>query len=133
MSDPEILVAYDGSSSGRHALEHAAGLAGPQERVGVVNVVEEQSLSARLQTISDAQRTQQDALLREALQILAQRGVVGVPIPAAGDPVTEILAAAEARGARVLVVGSGKRHHLGHRSISARVSRDATCDVLVVH
>jgi nucleotide-binding universal stress UspA family protein len=132
-SDGLVLVAYDGSPSARRALEHAAALTRHGAHVLVVNVIPEQSVSARLETISDAQRTKQRRLLREAESILAQRGVAARPVAVAGEPATEILAAAQATGARLLVVGSHGRRHFLRRSLSARLARDASCDVLVVH
>jgi nucleotide-binding universal stress UspA family protein len=132
-SEGLVLVAYDGSASARRALEHAAAFTRPGAYVLVVNVIPEQSVSSRLETISDAQRTKQRRLLREAESILAKRGVAARPVAVAGEPATEILAAAQATGARLLVVGSDGRRHLMRRSLSARLARDASCDVLVVH
>jgi nucleotide-binding universal stress UspA family protein len=132
-SDGLILVAYDGSASARRALDHAAAFTEPRSHVFVVNVIPEQSVSSRLETVSDAQRTKQRRLLREAEAILARRGVAVRPVAVAGEPAAEILAAARATGARLLVVGSDGRRHLLRRSLSARLARHAACDVLVVH
>jgi nucleotide-binding universal stress UspA family protein len=129
-----VVVAYDGSASAHRALEHAAGLVDRGGTVGVVNVIAVQSVGARLETVSDAQRTEQDHLLREAEQVLTRRGVYAQPIRAAGDPATEILSAAEAIDADVLVVGRTRRRALPpHRSLTGTLTRRASCDVLVVH
>jgi nucleotide-binding universal stress UspA family protein len=53
-----------------------------------------------------------------------------VPVAAAGDPLTEILAAAERLDARLVAVG-GQRHRFRH-GIGDRLVRRAGCDVLVV-
>jgi nucleotide-binding universal stress UspA family protein len=128
-----VLVAYDGSPCARRALDHAATLAGPGSRVTVVNVIEEQSVSSRLQTVSDEQRARQRRLLGEAESILSRRGIVPDAVGAAGDRVGEILAAVELTGADLLVVGCDGSRHVLHRSISAVLARKAACDVLVVH
>jgi nucleotide-binding universal stress UspA family protein len=127
-----FLLAYDGSPAAQRALDHAAGLVGPGGELAVVNVIPSQSVSSRLQTVSDRERTQQAAILREAKALLARRGVDAHVIEAVGDPVTEILAAAEASNAETIVVGRGRRRRL-HGSLSARIVRSAGSDVLVVH
>jgi len=129
-----ILVAYNGSPEARRALLHAADLVGAGERLAVVNVIPSQSVSARLETVSDEERKQQDRLLSDAKSLLSDRGVEMQAIAVAGDPVTEIRAAAERSGADILVVGQrqGARHVI-HSSVSKRLIRRAPCDVLVVH
>ncbi len=128
-----IVVAYDGSDSGRRALEHAAELASPSARMVIVNVVPAQSVSARLVTISEDERALQRRLLREARRVLRQRGLRGDVLEAAGDPAVEILSAAESLGAQLVVVGTGGPRHVLRRSLASRVVRKAHCDVLVVH
>lgn len=134
-SERSVIVAYDGSEPARHAVEHAAGLVGQGGTVRVVNVVNAQSISSRLQTVSEKERARQDHLLREAERLLAQHGVQAILIPAAGDPATEILAAAATIAADVIVVGrrKGMAPHLAHRSLSNTLVRRASPDVLVVH
>jgi nucleotide-binding universal stress UspA family protein len=129
-----ILVAYDGRPEARRALLHAADLVGAGGMLAVVNVIPVQSVSARLETVSDEQRRRQQSLFADARSLLDERGVELQPIPAAGDPVTEIRAAAERSDADILVVGrtSGTRR-LIHGSVSTRLVRRAPCDVLVVH
>ena len=128
-----IVVAYDGSDTGRRALEHAAELASPSARVVIVNVVPAQSVSARLETISEDERARQRRLLRDAKRVLRRRGLRSDVLEAAGDPVAEILSAAESLDAQLLVVGTGGPHHMLHRSLAGRLVRRARCDVLVVH
>jgi nucleotide-binding universal stress UspA family protein len=108
-SRPSVLVAYDGSDVAARALEHAADLVGAGGAVSVINVVEAQSVSSRLVTVSDAQRTDQDELLGEAERLLARRRVSATLIRAAGDRSEEILSAARAIGADVIVVGGTGR------------------------
>ena len=134
-SERSVIVAYDGSEPARHAVEHAAGLVGKGGTVTVVNVVNAQSVSSRLETVSEKERATQDRLLREAARLLARRGVNANLVAAAGDPATEILAAAATIAADVIVVGRrhGLASHLVHRSLSTTLVRRAGPDVLVVH
>jgi len=130
-----VLVAYDGSAVARRALEHAARLVGAGGTVSVVNVVQAQSVSSRLVTVSDAQRTTQDELLDEAERLLDRHDVRANLIRAAGDRSAEILSAARAVDAGVIVVGRNRQTapHLVHRSLSSTLARRAAADVLVVH
>jgi nucleotide-binding universal stress UspA family protein len=128
-----FLLAYDGSPAAKRALEHAAKLVGRGGELAVINVIPVQSVSARLQTVGDDQRKRQTDILREARELLAGRGIQARMIGAAGDPVAEILAAAEATAADTIVVGRAGRRHLLHGSLSARLVRGAGNDVLVVH
>jgi nucleotide-binding universal stress UspA family protein len=128
-----MLVAYDASTPARRALEHAADLARPGDRVAVVSVMPEPGVGARIAPSSEA-RNRQWQPLEEARQLLASRGIEAESLAPVGDAATEILAAADQRGAHVIVVGRhrGRTAHF-HGSISGRVVRGATCDVLVVH
>ena len=134
-SERSVIVAYDGSEPARHAVEHAADLVGKGGTVTVVNVVNAQSVSSRLETVSEKERATQDRLLREAEKLLARRGVNANLMPAAGHPATEILSAAATIAADVIVVGRkpGLTPHLVHRSRSSTLVRRAASDVLVVH
>jgi nucleotide-binding universal stress UspA family protein len=129
-----LLVAYDGSQAAQRALEHAADLVGRGATVAVVNVIPAQSLSSRLETVSDAQRDHQRQLLRQARMLLDARKIEMKPVAAVGDPTTEIRAAAEKGGADVVVVGRGRMsRRLIHGSVSTRLARRAPCDVLIIH
>jgi nucleotide-binding universal stress UspA family protein len=132
---PTVLVGYDGSESAQRALEHAADLVGLGGSVSVINVIKVQSVSSRLVTVSDKERTAQDRLLRESELVLARRGVQAEFMAVAGDPATEILSAAESMGAGVIVVGRRKRVgiRLFRSSVSNTLVRRAGIDVLVVH
>jgi nucleotide-binding universal stress UspA family protein len=128
-----LLIGFDGSAAAGQALAHAAELAGPDDSVSVVNVMPEPGISARIEPPSD-ERYRQRLLLDEALRLLANSGVRAQRVASVGDAATEILAAAERLGADVIVVGRrrGRAAHL-HGSLSSRLARAATCDVLVVH
>jgi nucleotide-binding universal stress UspA family protein len=130
-----LIVGYDGSEPARRALEHAADLVGRGAILTVINVISVQSLSSRLQTVSDNERAKQDRLLLEAEMLLTRRGVNADLVRAAGDPATEILSAAASMAADVIVVGRrrGTSPRLIHGSLSNTLVRKAASDVLVVH
>jgi nucleotide-binding universal stress UspA family protein len=133
MGAPKVIAAYGGSLAGRRALVHAAGIVGRAGTVTVVNVVPSQSIGSRLETVSDAQRNRQRQLLDEAGAILASHGVDAEFVTACGSPYTEILAAAEASAADILVVGRGRRwRHPIAGSLAIRLASRAPSDVLVV-
>jgi nucleotide-binding universal stress UspA family protein len=128
-----VLVAYDGSSAARGALAHAADLAGPADRVAVVNVMREPGVSARIEPPSE--RLRQEEILEDARRYLDCRGIEALTLGPIGEfPAREILAAADDIGANLLVIGRRRgpmSHVLG--STSSEIVRSATCDVLVVH
>jgi nucleotide-binding universal stress UspA family protein len=130
----KILVGYDGSEAARRALVHAAQLVGRGGTVDVINVITAQPVSARIETLSDRDRSRQRKLLQEAKVVLGEWEVGMTPMKAVGDPTTAIRTAAEESGAGIVVVGRGSGlRRLIHGSVSTRLVRQAPCDVLVVH
>lgn len=125
-----VLVAYDGSPEAKRALAEAARLARQGRRLAVVHVIPAQSVGSRLVTVPDGEEETQRRLLAEAARLLAREGVEAERVATAGDPLSEILAAADRLGARLVVVG-GHRHQFRH-GIGDRLVRRAGCDVLVV-
>ena len=129
-----VLVAYDGSSAARRALEHAADLAGSNDRMTVVNVMREPGVSARA-VEPPPERIRQEQILDDASEYLADRGIEARTLAKIGDSAAhEILTAADNVGADVLVVARRRgrtAHILG--STSSRIVQSAKCDVLVVH
>ena len=133
MRPPKTIAAYDGSPPARRALVHAAAIVGRSGTVTVVNVIPAESVGSRLETVSDAQFDRQHELLNEARAVLASHGVHSELVPALGNPYTEILAAAEASGAEILVVGRGRRwRHPIAGSLAIRLASRSPGDVLVV-
>lgn len=128
-----VLVAYEDSSAARRALEHAADLARPTDRMTVVNVMHEPAVSARIGP--PPERIRQQEILDDAGGYLADRGIEARTLAKIGDNAAhEILTAADDVGADVLVVARRRRptaHILG--STSSRIVHSAKCDVLVVH
>ena len=130
----KILVGYDGSEMARRALVHAAQLVGRGGTVGVINVITVQPVSARIESLTDRERSRQRKLLQEAKMLLGEWEVGMTPVKAVGDPATEIRSAAEKSGAAIVVVGRGSGlRRLIHGSVSTRLVRNSPCDVLVVH
>jgi nucleotide-binding universal stress UspA family protein len=101
--------------------------------VAVINVIPSQSVSARLETVTEREWIRQGELLAEAKALLAERGVDAELIEAVGDPGTEIVARAETMNADTIVVGRSPRRHLVHEGLATRLVRAAKADVLVVH
>lgn len=125
-----VLVAWDGSETGRRALLHAARVVGRGGRIAVVNVLRAQSVGSRLQTVSDEARAEQQAILEQAAVLLAQAGVQVELVAAIGDPVTET--EAKRLHADTVVVGRSGRRRL-HGRVADRLVRRGGPDVLVVH
>lgn len=99
----------------------------------MINVIGAQPVSASIDALGDGRRRRQSRVLREARALLADCHVGMTPVRAAGDPTTEIRAAAEKSGASVIVVGRGSGlRRLIDGSVSARLVRRSPCDVLVV-
>jgi nucleotide-binding universal stress UspA family protein len=129
--DPgKVLVAYDGSAESRRALREAAALARGGRGVAIVHVIPVRSVSSRLVSFTEDDQALQRRLLAEAARLLAKQGVEAETVEAAGDPFTEILAACEQLGARVVVVGG--HPHLFRHGLGDKLAQRAPCDVLVV-
>jgi nucleotide-binding universal stress UspA family protein len=113
----QILVGFDGSESSRRALDAAADLVGYGSSLAVVFVRHEDSPSTPIE------------LAREQL---LQRQLTARYLEPSGQPGREIVDAAQAIGADLIVVGRRNvlKRVLG--SVSGSVVRRAHCDVLVV-
>lgn len=127
-----LLLAYDGSPAAKRALQHAADLLGPGGELAVINVIQAQSVSSRLETVTDEERGRQGRILREARIALDSRGIEAQLIEAVGDPATEILAAAEEKNAETIVVGRSESRHRARGALDSKLVRSARADVLVV-
>ena len=67
-----VLVAYDGSSAARWALEQAADLGRPGDRVTVVNVMHEPGVSTRIEPPSA--RLRQEEILDDPRGLVVNEG-----------------------------------------------------------
>ena len=111
-----ILVAFDGSEASGRALDVAAGLAGYGSSLTIVHV----------------RRNGADAgVVEEARERLLERHVAATYLEPCGTAADEIISAADAIAADLIVVGrrTALRGVLG--SVSAAVVDRARCDVLV--
>lgn len=133
----KVLVGYDGSESAKVALDRAAAMTSDGDTLGVISVapiVAGGPRSAGPFVAGDGP-TEHRAALREAVAMLADRGIEPKTIEAIGDPGTAICEAAEQDGYTMIVVGS--RNHTGVKrlllgSVADRVAHHAPCDVLIV-
>lgn len=115
-----IVVGYDDSEAARRALDRAAALAGYGSTLTVVNVTP---------------GPPDPEVLATARERLVRRLVGATYLQPVGEPAEEIVAAAKGLEADLVVVGRRngnplRRFLLG--SVSAKVVRNAPCDVLVV-
>ena len=137
-----IMVPVDGSESAKRALDMASGLANTYgAAITVVHVYQPvfnlASSTASYQTRVEEYTASRARLLAEAQQQLHAQEVQEVEISVLyGSPATEIINAATARRADLIVMGTRgltpiKGLLLG--SVSERVIGRADCPVLVVH
>jgi nucleotide-binding universal stress UspA family protein len=115
-----ILLATDGSSASRLAVELAAALARRHE--------------ARLTVVAGSSRSpaNRHELARQAADLFADTGCEPVIIDAHGKPHTAIARAAEEVGASLVITGSrGLSGIAALGSVSERVGECAPCSVLV--
>jgi nucleotide-binding universal stress UspA family protein len=131
-----VLFAYDGSEPARRALGYA-GTLDTEGEVGVISVAPALIEAPHTREFTDPgydpDRAASD--LDEARRVLEEAGVRVDAISATGNPAAEIIAAAEARGTELIVVGGSGQHALERflvGSIAERLVRHAPCDVLVV-
>jgi nucleotide-binding universal stress UspA family protein len=123
-----IVVAYDGTSSGRFALERAAAVHRPGDVVDVISVAPSHDGRDARNDVA-VQRS-----LDDALALLSARGISASAAAVAGDPAVAICALAARDGADLIVVGRRDRDESEVRvatSVSSRVVDLASCDVLV--
>jgi nucleotide-binding universal stress UspA family protein len=132
----KILVAYDGSSEAKRALDRAALLAKAEGggSVAVISVVPV-SMSSRGGGIDPTSNLEDHKeMLREAKAQLAAAGIEPELIEAVGHPAESIVKAAEDEGYDAVVLGSRglsgiRRALMG--SVSSYVATHAPCDVYI--
>ena len=135
----KLVVGYDGSDNARRALERASHLAAG-DAVLVVSVVPLSAPGGRGPAAVDAQQIEvHHEQLEEARKVLASHGVDGQLIETLGNPIGDVADAlmhvARDHDAELIVVGTrglGRRKRLVVGSVSAKLVREAPCDVLVV-
>jgi nucleotide-binding universal stress UspA family protein len=138
-TEARVVVGYDGSDSARRAVAQGVRIAGPRGQVILVTVepkMHEDSIVAEPFVEPGDQPSQ---LLAEAHAIAARTGATGATdvrtVAREGNPAEEILEAARAADADLIVVGRRGKNFLARAilgSVAVRVVELARCDVLVV-
>jgi nucleotide-binding universal stress UspA family protein len=117
----KIVVGYDGSEAGRRALEVAADLAGYGSTLSVVTV---------------RTRDLGPSIAQDARERLLRRHVEARYLEPTGEPAETLVETARELDADLVVVGRRDHNALQRLlmlgSVSAKVVRRASCDVLVV-
>jgi nucleotide-binding universal stress UspA family protein len=131
-----VLIGYDGSAYAKRALHYAKRF-GDDAEVTVITVAQVLIEAPRTGDYEDPARGTAEARrqLEDAEKLLAEEGVTAELLTAVGNPAAEIIAAAEQRDVDLIVVGHRGRSAISRfieGSVSDRVVRHATCDVLVV-
>jgi nucleotide-binding universal stress UspA family protein len=117
----KILVAYDGTREGRTGLfqftETVSLKTADVHLLAVVAMPTSALLSDGLvpDTVMDGEKQRSEEIVREGVQLLAERGYRATPHLAYGDPTQEIVRMATELPADLIVVG-----HKRHRSLAAR-------------
>ena len=134
-----IVVGYDGSTSARAAVEHAARRLGEHDHLVIVQAYAEphdyvgEPYYQRL--MDDTTARVQGSLEALERDCPALSGVHYETDPVAGDPADTILTVARVRHADEIVVGSrglGRFSTMALGSVAQKVIHGATCPVLVV-
>jgi nucleotide-binding universal stress UspA family protein len=132
----QVLLAYDGSSGARAALERVAALASPQTVVTVITVIPFESVGSSTDPIKPEQRDWQWSALVEAVALLEQRGIGAFIEAAAGNPAPVILEVARTLNADLVALGRGRerrwRPSMKRRSVRRSLLPKLICDALVV-
>ena len=141
-----VLVGTDGSESSYRAVDRAAALAA-DANASLIVLCAFRPLSGREKERAAEELGGQayqvmgsnpaEDVLRDAAARARAAGVTEAQaLPVEGDPVDEIVAAADKHNADLVVVGNRGLNSLAGRllgSVPANVSHRAKCDVLIVH
>lgn len=135
----QIVVGYDETEPAKRALERAGELAEAFDAKLIVTSVTPILIGAGRTagptdpTDSFGKHLQE---LTQARSFLAGRKIDAEFVPAVGEPADTIVELAEQRNADLIVVGTREPNILERllgQSVSQAVSRQAHCDVLIVH
>jgi nucleotide-binding universal stress UspA family protein len=132
---PRILIAYDGSEVSQRALERVTTFM-KEADVALVTVARPIYRDPRYSGYADpTDEEEQRQVLFAARDTLARSGIAATGYAAVGDPAEEIIAAARAFQAELIVIGARSLGTVGRLvlgSVSTKVMHESDHDVLVV-
>ena len=132
---PRILIAFDGSDVSSRALERVITFMKTAD-VAVVTVARPLYRDPRYTGYADPKdEEEQRQVLSAARDTLEREGLSATGFAPVGDPADEILAAAKAFDAELIVIGARSLGMIGRLvlgSVSTKVMHEAGCDVLIV-
>ena len=132
---PRILIAYDGSDVSRRALDRVTTFLKTAD-VAVVTVTRPIYRDPRYTGYADPNdEEEQRQVLFAARDLLEREGITATGFAPIGDPADEILGAAKAFDAELIVIGARSLGTIGRfvlGSVSTKVMHEADCDVLIV-
>ena len=132
---PRILIAYDGSGASRRALERVTRFM-KQADVAIVTVAPSIYRDPPYSGYADPKdEEEQRQLLFTARDELARAGIAATGFAPVGHPADEILAAAKAFEAELIVIGARSLSAVGRLvlgSVSTKVMHESESDVLIV-
>lgn len=134
-----VLAPFDLEEASRPAIEYAADLVGPEGRVTIVHVMTSQSIETPT-ALHETRPLEQDAEDRAETAIADSiAGLEGrarfESVLVFGDPVTEILRAAQERDAEAVVIEVKNRSRLGKLLMGSKAQSiilQAHCPVICV-
>jgi nucleotide-binding universal stress UspA family protein len=132
---PRVLVAYDGSDASQRALERVTRFMKDAD-VAIVTVARPIYRDPRYTGYADPKdEEEQRHVLSAARDALARAGIQATGYAPVGDPADEILAAAKAFEAELIVMGARSLGTVGRLvlgSVSTKVMHESDGDVLIV-
>lgn len=141
-----IIVGTDGSESSYRAVERAGKVAGDAGATLLIVSAYVPMTGRESQRAADTLGEESykvvgahptEDILRDAADVARKAGATKVDqIAREGDPVDQLVAVIEERGADLCVVGNRGLNSLAGRllgSVPANISHRASCDVLIVH
>ena len=135
-TEARVVVGYDGSDSARRAVARGVRAAGPRGQVILVTVEPKMHDDGIIAEQLVEPGDQPSRLLAEVQAIAARTCAIDVrTVAREGNPADEILEAARAADADLIVVGRTGKSFLARAilgSVAVRVVELARCDVLVV-
>ena len=132
---PRILIAYDGSDASQRALERVTTFMKDAD-VAIVTVARPIYRDPPYTGYADPKdEDEQRRVLLAARDALARAGIAAKGFAPVGDPADEILAAAKAFDAELIVIGARALGTVGRLvlgSVSTKVMHESDSDILIV-